>query len=69
MRAYQSKCLGTVDNIDTSPGGGDPGISLASGKKGFYGIKDTAWGLNPRIQTKLLIPEEGCSGGKFWKIK
>jgi hypothetical protein len=48
MRLYQSKCQGTVDNIDTPPGEVTLVYLLASGKKGFYGTKDTA---------RVFIPE------------
>lgn len=50
MRTYQSKCQGTVDNIDTSPGEATLVYLLASGKKGFYGIKDTARALIPEFK-------------------
>lgn len=42
MRLYQSKCRGTVDNIDTIPGEATLVYLLASGNKGYYGTKDTA---------------------------
>jgi hypothetical protein len=48
MHLYQSKCQGTVDNIDTPPGEVTLVYLLASGKKGFYGVKDTA---------RVFIPE------------
>lgn len=50
MRTYQSKCQGTVDNIDTSPGEATLVYLLASGRKGFYGIKDTARALIPEFK-------------------
>lgn len=50
MRTYQSKCQGTVDNIDTSLGEASLVYLLASGKKGFYGIKDTARALIPEFK-------------------
>ncbi len=50
MRTYQSKCQGTVDNVDTSPGEATLVYLLASGKKGFYGIKDTARSLIPEFK-------------------
>lgn len=50
MRIYQSKCQGTVDNVDTSPGEATLVYLLASGKKGFYGIKDTARALIPEFK-------------------
>lgn len=50
MRLYQSKCQGTVDNVDTSPGEVALVYLLASGKKGFYGIKDTARALVPEFK-------------------
>ncbi len=48
MRLYQAKCPSTIDNIDTSPGEVTLVYLLASGKKGHYGIKDTA---------RVFIPE------------
>jgi hypothetical protein len=48
MHIYQSKCQGTVDNIDTPPGEVTLVYLLASGKRGFYGTKDTA---------RVFIPE------------
>jgi hypothetical protein len=48
MHVYQSKCQGTVDNIDTPPGEVTLVYLLASGKRGYYGIKDTA---------RVFIPE------------
>lgn len=42
MQIYQSKCQGTVDNVETPPGEATLVYLLASGKKGFYGVKDTA---------------------------
>jgi hypothetical protein len=48
MHLYQSKCQGTVDNIDTPPGEVTLVYLLASGKRGYYGIKDTA---------RVFIPE------------
>ncbi len=50
MRTYQSKCQGTVDNIETSPGEATLVYLLASGKRGFYGIKDTARALIPEFK-------------------
>jgi hypothetical protein len=50
MRTYQSKCQGTVDNVDTSPGEATLVYLLASGKRGFYGIKDTARALIPEFK-------------------
>jgi hypothetical protein len=47
MRLYQSKLQGTVDNIDSAPGEMTLVYMLASGKKGHYGIKDTARRLIP----------------------
>ncbi|HBE77418.1 MAG TPA: hypothetical protein DDW65_06490 [Firmicutes bacterium] len=48
MHLYQSKCQGTVDNVDTPPGEVTLVYLLASGKRGYYGIKDTA---------RVFIPE------------
>lgn len=50
MGTYQSKCQGTVDNIETPPGEATLVYLLASGKKGFYGIKDTARALIPEFK-------------------
>lgn len=50
MRTYQAKCQGTVDNVETSPGEATLVYLLASGKKGFYGIKDTARALIPEFK-------------------
>lgn len=50
IRLYQAKCQGTVDNIDTPPGEVTLVYLLASGKKGYYGIKDTARGLMPTFK-------------------
>jgi len=50
MRTFQSKCQGTVDNVETSPGEATLVYLLASGKKGFYGIKDTARALIPEFK-------------------
>jgi len=50
MRLYQSKCRGTVDNIETPPGEATLVYLLASGKKGHYGVKDTARGLIPAFK-------------------
>jgi hypothetical protein len=50
MRLYQAKCQGTVDNIDTPPGEVTLVYLLASGKKGYYGVKDTARGLIPAFK-------------------
>ena len=47
MRLYQSKCQITVDNIDTSAGEATLVYLLASGRRGHYGIKDTARALIP----------------------
>jgi hypothetical protein len=47
MRLYQSKLQGTIDNIDSAPGEMTLVYMLASGKKGHYGIKDTARRLIP----------------------
>jgi hypothetical protein len=50
MRLYQSKCQDTIDNIETPPGEVTLVYLLASGKKGHYGIKDTARALIPEIR-------------------
>lgn len=50
MRLYQSKCQGTVDNIETSPGEVTLVYLLSSGKRGFYGTKDTARSLTPAFK-------------------
>ncbi|HBF37878.1 MAG TPA: hypothetical protein DDW50_11210, partial [Firmicutes bacterium] len=50
MHLYQSKCQGTVDNIDTAPGEVTLVYLLASGKKGFYGVKDTARSFIPEFK-------------------
>ncbi len=50
MKLYQSKCPNTIDNIDTPPGQVTLVYLLASGKKGHYGIKDTARALIPEIR-------------------
>lgn len=50
MRIYQAKCQGTVDNVETSPGEATLVYLLASGKRGFYGIKDTARALIPEFK-------------------
>lgn len=47
MRVYQMRCQGTIDNIETPPGQLSLVLLLASGKRGFYGIKDTAHRLMP----------------------
>ncbi|HOJ77516.1 MAG TPA: copper transporter [Bacillota bacterium] len=47
MRLYQSKCQGTVDNIETTPGEVTLVYLLASGKKGHFGVKETAKSLIP----------------------
>lgn len=47
MRVYQMRCHGTIDHIETSPGELSVVLLLASGKRGFYGIKDTARRLMP----------------------
>jgi hypothetical protein len=47
MRLYQSKGLSTVDNIDTPPGQVSLVYLIANGKRGYYGIKDTARNLMP----------------------
>lgn len=47
MRLYQTKCLGTVDNVETPQGQVALVYLLLSGKKGHYGVKDTARGLLP----------------------
>jgi hypothetical protein len=49
MRVYQMRCQGTVDDIETSPGELSVVLLLASGKRGFYGIKDTARRLMPEF--------------------
>ncbi len=50
MCLYQSKCQGTVDNIETPPGEATLVYLLASGKKGYYGVKDTARALIPTFK-------------------
>lgn len=50
MRLYQSKSLGTVDNIDTAPGEVSLVYLLANGKRGYYGVKDTARSLLPALK-------------------
>lgn len=50
MRIYQLKCQVTVDNIETAPGEVSLVYLLMSGKKGHYGIKDTARGLIPAMK-------------------
>lgn len=50
MRLYQTKCQGTVDNVETPPGEVALVYLLASGRKGFYGIKDTARDLIPALK-------------------
>jgi hypothetical protein len=50
MRLYQTKCQGTVDNVETPPGEVSLVILLASGRKGFYGTKDTARDLIPALK-------------------
>ncbi len=50
MRLYQVKCQTTIDNIDAPPGQVSLVYLLASGKKGHYGIKDTARALIPDIR-------------------
>lgn len=50
MRTYQTKCQGTVDNIETSPGEATLVYLLSSGKRGYYGIKDTARALIPEFK-------------------
>lgn len=47
MRLYQSKCQGTVDNIDSPAGQATLVYLLASGRRGYYGVKDTARALIP----------------------
>jgi hypothetical protein len=47
MRLYQSKCYGTIDNIDTPAGTCSLVYLLASGRRGFYGVKETARSLFP----------------------
>lgn len=47
MRLYQSKCQGTVDNIETPPGEATLVYLLSSGNKGHYGVKDSARALIP----------------------
>ena len=47
MRVYQMRCQGTIDDIETPPGQLSLVLLLASGKRGFYGIKDTARRLMP----------------------
>ncbi|MCL6588982.1 MAG: copper transporter [Firmicutes bacterium] len=47
MRLYQSKCLGTVDNVETPPGQVSLVYLIANGKRGNYGVKDTARSLIP----------------------
>jgi uncharacterized membrane protein YciS (DUF1049 family) len=49
MRVYQMRCQGTIDHIETSPGELSVVLQLASGKRGFYGIKDTARRLMPEF--------------------
>lgn len=51
MRIYQLKCQITVDNIETAPGKVSLVYLMLSGKKGHYGIKDTAaQGLIPAMK-------------------
>jgi hypothetical protein len=50
MRVYQIKCQGTIDNIETPPGELTLVYLLASGKRGFYGVKDTARRLMPDVK-------------------
>lgn len=50
MKLYQVKCQNTIDNIDTPPGQVTLVYLLASGKKGHFGIKDTARALIPDIR-------------------
>ena len=50
MRLYQTRCQGTVDNVETPPGEATLVYLLASGKKGFYGTKDTARDLIPAFK-------------------
>lgn len=53
---YRKKGITTVDNIETVPGQSALVFSLASGKRGNYGVKDTARTLLPEISpdsTKL----------------
>lgn len=50
MHTYQSKLKGTIDNIDTPPGEMTLVYMLASGKKGYFGIKDTARRLIPEFK-------------------
>jgi hypothetical protein len=47
MRLYQSKCTGTVDNIEMPAGATTLVYLLASGRRGFYGVKETARSLFP----------------------
>jgi hypothetical protein len=47
MRLYQSKCNGTVDNIEMPAGATTLVYLLASGQRGFYGVKETARSLFP----------------------
>lgn len=47
MRLYQTKCQGTVDNVETPPGEATLVYLLLSGKKGHYGVKDTARAFVP----------------------
>ncbi|HHZ20745.1 MAG TPA: copper transporter [Firmicutes bacterium] len=46
---YRKKGISTVDNIDTIPGQSALVFALASGKRGHYGVKDTARTLMPEL--------------------
>lgn len=50
IRDYRKKGITTVDNIETAPGQVALILSLSEGKRGNYGVKDTA---------RLLLPEIG----------
>lgn len=50
MKSYQKKGISTVDNIDTVPG--QVALVLAISKApGHYGVKPTAWGLLPPLDS------------------
>lgn len=46
---YRKKGISTVDNIDTIPGQSAIIFALASGKRGHYGVKESARTLMPEI--------------------
>jgi hypothetical protein len=53
IRKYKNTGLITIDNVDTLPGQVALVFALVSGKKGEFGVKETAQALLPKLPPKL----------------